>query len=187
MGEDKSGAASSAKPVQPTVEKDSDGSYDLSAFMSPRFRYSVPEMDALGEQTGRQLKANLNMDDIVLKLSNAMPTAIKPSGTMEVDDPENPGMKKDIPIMGLVKVLRTIETGEKVDDPSLPSVEEILAAVEQAFQMPGGYGSSIKIAVLNAFLMETARRAELKKGTPGSVDSPEPTQDSSTQEVSAGK
>ncbi len=185
MGEGESGAASSAPPEM-KVEKDADGVYDLSAFMTPIFRYSLPELDAQGEPTGRQIKCNLAMDDIVLKLSIALPSAIRPAGNIEVDDPDNPGKKRSVPVVGLAKVLNTIQTGEKVD-PSLPSVEEILSAVERAFQMPGGYGSSIKIAVLNAFLMETNRRAGLKKSTRGSRGSQKPTRGSSKRKASKRK
>jgi len=168
------------------VEKDEDGVYDLSAFMAPRFRYALPELDVNGEPTENLLKCNLDFDTIVLKLQASIPTAIAAAGTIEVDDPANPGKKKEIEVIGLTKIMKGLMEGDRTD-PSLPTADEVFNAVERAFDMPAGYGTSVKMALLSAFMKEAQRRAGLKKGTRDLADSPGPTPDSSIPEVSTPK
>lgn len=133
---------------------------DLTGIESPRFEYTVRDAEGKGPAT-----VSLDFDRIGLDLNLSVPTLFQPTGEQFEDG---------TPKTGMSLFLEHVRTGHPLA-PSLPGVAHVEHAVRSAFQVPKHCGVKVVFAVLGAWLNELAERSGLKKNTPASPASPEPT------------
>lgn len=179
------GDGNEAVPGGALPEKDVDGFYDLTGFETPRFKFTIKEIDKQGKPTSNVLKFRLDYHAIGLALQQTIPTALMPTGEFEdVEDPKNPGKTIQIPILGMTKVYKCLKNPKEKRPSDLPSMDHILDALQKAFELPEGTSIQVRLTLLGAYMDEMRQRLALKKGMAGSPASRESTPESSTSEPS---
>lgn len=156
--------------------------HDVTSVYMPPFKFRVPEL-VKGESTGKNLDYSIDFDQIGIALQGTIPSALMPCGKYNGETG-----KKRRELSGLEYSFKLFMNG-KADalPPNLPSINHILNASAKAFQLPENYPPAVVMAVLGAYFQEGALRANLKKGRPGSPESPGSTRARSTRRRSPRK
>jgi hypothetical protein len=118
----------------------------------------------------------LDFERIAVDLTGFVPTIFQPSGEMVHPTlPDGtPDTKQPLQVesnLGMMYRMRMKGIPDSELPKHLPSWRHLESAIRKSFEIPPHCTVNIVFRVLHAYLEETNRRAELKKGTPDSPDS----------------
>ncbi len=130
--------------------------HDLTKLKTPKFEFSFVD-----EVSGRKMDMVLDMNDIVARFRMLSGACFRPCA----DDAQGR--------IGLAVVMECVSEGKEIPK-SLPSYEEVMFAIMQAFKIPTGNGLELSLTVLGLFFQDYQKLVEAKKGLPESPASPAP-------------